>query len=190
MTTLLLVDDNSAFLRMYGKLLELIGFSVIGAPGRDECMQVLASERPDLILLDIMMEPHDGWDTLRSIRNNDQTMAIPVVILTGKRPTVEEIDRYGGDIEDYLMKPVRKNDLTEALDRILERIRQRDTRVDAACRGGCSPADVAGFVRLERAVRMDEKFRNLFVETNAELGERVRQRRIQLDTMRERLDIR
>ncbi len=43
-----------------------------------------------LILLDIMMEPYDGWDTLQSVRNNIQTQDLPIMILTGKRPTVEE----------------------------------------------------------------------------------------------------
>ncbi len=190
MTTLLLVDDNSAFLRMYGKLLELIGFDVIGAPGEEECMRILASERPDLVLLDIMMEPRDGWDTLQSIRNNDLTRDLPVVILTGKRPTVEEIDRYGGDIEDYLIKPVRKSELKEILERTLERIRRRAAGIEAARGRGCPPSDSALYVRLERAVRMDEKFRGLFVEINEEQEERVRQRRNQLGSIKEQLNIR
>jgi DNA-binding response OmpR family regulator len=190
MTTLLLVDDNSAFLRLYGKLLELIGFSVIGAPGRDECMQVLASVRPDLVLLDIMMEPYDGWDTLRSIRDNDETRDLPVVVLTGKRPTVGEINRFGGDIEDYLMKPVRKSELKEILEHTLERVRQRDAGIKAALGSGCSPSDTAEYVKIERAVRLDEKFHSLFVEINDQQEERVRQRRMQLDTMKKRLNIR
>jgi len=190
MTTLLLVDDNAAFLRLYGKLLELIGFDVIGAPGEEECMHILASERPDLVLLDIMMEPRDGWDTLRSIRNNEPTRDLPVMILTGKRPTVGEIDRYGGDIEDYLMKPVRKSELKEILEHTLERICQRAARIETACDSGCSPSDIAEYVRLERAVRMDEKFRGLFVEINGEQEEQVRQRRKTLDTMKEQLNIR
>ncbi len=190
MTLLLLVDDNSAFLRLYVKILELNGFDVIGADSEEECMHILASERPDLVLLDIMMEPRDGWDTLRSIRNNEPTRDLPVVILTGKRPTVGEIDRYGGDIEDYLVKPVRKSELKEILERTLERIRQKAARIEAARDKGCSLSDLAAYIRLERAVRMDEKFRGLVVEINGEQVERARQRKNQLDTLKKRLDIR
>lgn len=190
MATLLLVDDNQAFLDMYGMLLEIIGFDIARAGGKEECMRTLQSVQPDLVLLDIMMEPLDGWDTLQSIRRNSQTKDLPVVILTGKRPTVEEIDRYGRDIEDYIIKPVRKSEMKEILERVLGKIRQRIADTEAARKRGSDTADeIAEYVRVMRAVEMDEKFRTLFVEINDEQEEQVRQRRKLFDVLKGHLNI-
>lgn len=188
MATILLVDDNQAFLKMYGKLLELIGFDMVLADGEEECMHTLLSVHPDLVLLDIMMEPRDDWEILQSISHNLSTKDLPVVILTGKRPTVEEIDRYGGDIDDYIMKPVRKDEIKKILERVLEKIRKKTDEKEKALGRGCNPSDISEYFRLARAIDMDDKFNELFVEIRDEQKERVRQRRNQRDVLSCRLN--
>ncbi len=88
------------------------------------------------------------------------------------------------------MKPVAKAELKDTWKDTFERIRQRAAGIETACDRGCSLSDIAEYVRLERAVRMDEKFRGLFVEITEDQEERIRQRKNQLDSMKERLGIR
>ena len=107
MTTILCVDDNADLVELLSELLKMMGYEVRTAPGGDECLRMINGERfhPDLILLDIMMEPMDGWETLGHIRENPVSRDIPVVMLTGKYPTMSEAETYGPMIDDYLMKP-------------------------------------------------------------------------------------
>jgi CheY-like chemotaxis protein len=123
MTTILCVDDNADLVELLSELLEMMGYEVRTAPGGDECLRMLNGERypPDLILLDIMMVPMDGWETLGHIRENPVSRDIPVVMLTGKYPTMSEAETYGPMIDDYLMKPYHPHQIDELIRRILTR---------------------------------------------------------------------
>lgn len=68
---------------------------------------------PDLVLLDIMMEPMDGWETLERIKTSPALRHIPVLMLTAKPLTPEEANEYGPYIEDYILKPTTHHQLYE-----------------------------------------------------------------------------
>ncbi len=107
-------------------------FRVISAPGGGQCIDLLRSEMPDLILLDVMMEPMDGWETLERLKNNPRTTGIPVIMLSGKNPTQGELEKYGSCFTTYMRKPVSYRDLYTAIMSVLEPGRSpfaRDVRV-------------------------------------------------------------
>ena len=69
-------------------------------------LSLLATTKPDLILLDIMMEPMDGWETLEKIKANPETGDLPVLMFSAKKITPEEAQEHCLSIEDFVSKPV------------------------------------------------------------------------------------
>ena len=85
MYTILVVDDSPFIVDVFVTMLERGGYRTVAAYGGEECLEILKTVTPDLILLDIMMEPVDGWETLERIKENPETKDIPVLMLTAKR---------------------------------------------------------------------------------------------------------
>lgn len=106
MPKILVVDDNPDLVELFEIVLNRKGHNVTKAGGGGQCLEILKTSLPDLILLDIMMEPMDGWETLQRIKSDPRTRSVPVIMLTGKPPTWDEILSHMGDIEDYMIKPV------------------------------------------------------------------------------------
>jgi CheY-like chemotaxis protein len=124
MESILIVDDEPAIREIFAIYLEMGGFKSVAVPGGMECLEQLKIQKPDLILLDLMMEPMDGWETLQAIRQDPSSSQIPVIIITGKQPTAGEILKYGGLIEDFIVKPVDFNVVSESFHRIIEKDRE------------------------------------------------------------------
>ena len=106
MPEILVVDDNSDLVDLFDIVLGRKGYTVTKAGGGGQCLEVLKTSIPDLILLDIMMEPMDGWETLSRTKSDARTKPVPVIMLTGKPPTWDEIIAHMDKIEDYAIKPV------------------------------------------------------------------------------------
>ena len=79
---LLLIEDDPLMLRMYKKLFELEGYEILLASGGQEGVVKAIENKPALILLDIMMPKMDGFEVLKSLKGNNNTKDIPVVVLT------------------------------------------------------------------------------------------------------------
>ncbi len=112
--TVLVVDDepdNICFIRF---ILEEAGFKVLAAYDGFECMDVLKTTIPDLILLDIMMPGQDGWETFHKIKTDHPDM--PVIIVTSMS---QEFDRMFGlqilRADDYIVKPFDEHDLLNSV---------------------------------------------------------------------------
>ena len=105
MTTLLLVDDNQTLVDLYAKGLAKKGFEVIPAYSGQECLEILETRHPDIILLDIMMPGMDGWETVQNIRKLPESREIPVLIVTGKALLAEELFVQGDLIDGFFLKP-------------------------------------------------------------------------------------
>ena len=116
---ILVVDDDPAFLRLVEQVLTQKGYEVLKAGSGQEGLRVLFAQKPDLVLLDVVMPKMDGWETCRRIRDISD---IPIIILTGKRKAEEDVVRgldYGAD--DYLIKPVGNRELVARVRTILRR---------------------------------------------------------------------
>ncbi|MHC1626807.1 MAG: response regulator [Methanoculleaceae archaeon] len=114
--TVLVVDDDEMIARLYGLTVERLGHRPIVVTSGRECLRVLEKEEPDIILLDILMKPMDGWTVLREIRGSMGLHQIPVVMVTGKMLTPDDILKFGLQIDGYVMKPFRLNDLNTILE--------------------------------------------------------------------------
>lgn len=163
MTTIFCVDDNPDLVELLAELLKMTGYEVRTAPGGAECLRMLEDNgfHPDLILLDIMMEPVDGWETLRSIRDNPRTRDIPVAMLTGKHPTMREAGLYGPMIDDYLMKPYYPRQIDEVIRHILARADHVREVIQKARDHGVEGQVLSDYQRLASTVEVLKKLKEI-----------------------------
>jgi two-component system KDP operon response regulator KdpE len=115
----LVVDDDPAFVRLVEQALTHNGYDVLKAGSGQEGLRLLFHQKPDIVLLDVVMPGMDGWQTCRRIREICDT---PVIMLTGKHSTEKDIVRgldYGAD--DYLIKPVGNRELAARVRAVLRR---------------------------------------------------------------------
>lgn len=108
---ILLIDDEPDFVDMIKMRLESNDYEVIAADNGEDGIRLAQAEKPDLILLDVMMPGIDGFQTLQRLKADGKTWDIPVVMLTAKRE-MKSIQR-AQDISaaDYLIKPCESKDL-------------------------------------------------------------------------------
>ena len=138
MESVLIVDDNADLRELFSIVLAKSGYRVSTAPGGNECISFIAEKLPDLILLDIMMEPVDGWDTLARIRSNPMTRDLPVIMVTGKQPTEEEIQRHLSEIDGYVVKPITIHELTDLVKTFFQFRQHINRELQAFCQSVAS----------------------------------------------------
>ena len=116
--TILVVDDKSSMRQLVEEYLSEYGFRVVTADNGRNALYVARHERPDLILLDIMMPEMDGYDFIRAYRKERET---PVIIITAR---LDESDKVVGlelGADDYLTKPVGMRELVARIRAVLRR---------------------------------------------------------------------
>ncbi|MCX6693346.1 MAG: response regulator [Methanomicrobiales archaeon] len=165
MYTVLVVDDSPFIVDIFVTMLERGGYRTASAYSGKECLTLLRSLSPDLILLDIMMEPMDGWITLMEIKNNPVTRMIPVLMLTAKQLTPAEAQQYGIYIEDYIMKPITHRELYTAIEHVLEQKKTREGDIEMARRAGVDEALIGEYTRLSKSVDINRRLISLIEST-------------------------
>jgi len=117
----MVVDDNPDVLFSVKSGLEDIDhdLQIQGVESGEKCLELLETETPDLIILDIMMPGMSGWKTFDKIKENDNWKKIPVVFLTARTDRVAK--NAGGFLaEDYIEKPFDLTDLHERIQSIFQ----------------------------------------------------------------------
>jgi len=117
---ILVVDDEDDILHFLELVLEEKGYDVITASGGHEALTRAQMDKPDLVLLDIMMPQMDGWEVLKLLRVDEETTRIPVAMLSAR---IEAKDRVQGLQEgaiDYICKPFSLQELFEKIDAIFQ----------------------------------------------------------------------
>ena len=108
---ILVVDDSKTELHHLSELLTKRGYAVRTAESGDEAMKRLAEERPDLILMDVVMPGQNGFQLTRTITRDPRFAGLPVIMCTSKN---QETDRVWGlrqGAKDYVVKPVQADEL-------------------------------------------------------------------------------
>lgn len=159
---ILIVDDEPALNELFVVGLNKYGFATEGVLGGRECLDLLKTEyQPDLILLDMMMEPMDGWETLHHIKADNRSRSIPVVMQTGKNLTYKEAEQFSFFIEDYIMKPITPKRCVDFIKTILNN-RQIVTSFIEKVKSSGLPADqIDRLITLQRAIEVSERLMRL-----------------------------
>ena len=120
MRKILVVDDEPEIVALIKKRLETSGYAVITASDGAECMKKVHEDRPDLILLDIVMPNQDGLSTFYQLKNDDSTRPIPIIMLTarGETQSIYEAQKFG--VIEYFIKPCNWGDLLKCIKKYLE----------------------------------------------------------------------
>ena len=109
--TILVVDDDEDIRKVVSHNLEGEGYHVLTAAGGDEAMDMIKTEQPDLVILDIMMPERDGYDVLAEIRASPETADLPVVLLTAKRAESDIWEGWSSGADYYMTKPFEVGEL-------------------------------------------------------------------------------
>lgn len=165
MYDILVVDDSPMIVDVFVAMLERGGYRPTAAYSGPECLEILKDMKPDLILLDIMMEPMDGWETLENIKSNNDTKDIPVMMLTAKQLTPEEAQEYGAYIEDYVMKPTTHRQLYEAIEYILKRRDEISQKIEEAKEAGIEDKIIEEYERLSKSVDVSRRLLKILEST-------------------------
>lgn len=126
MKTILVIEDQPIMRQKTVTILRMEGYDVLEAPNGSEGVRTALEELPELILCDIMMPELDGYGVLQAVRRNGATAATPFIFFTakGEKPDVRAGMNLGAD--DYLVKPVPRVELLEAIQARLQRQRLQE----------------------------------------------------------------
>jgi adenylate cyclase len=108
---ILVVDDTPQNVKLLADLLRAKGYEVVTAASGPEGLERLAAERPDLVLLDVMMPGMSGYEVCQRIRSDPSTGILPVVMVTALDPAQERIKGLDVGADDFLTKPVNHAEL-------------------------------------------------------------------------------
>ena len=107
----LVVDDTPNNVKLLADLLAVKGYAVMTAANGEEALAKVASEMPDLVLLDVMMPGLSGYDVCRRIRTDPSTTLLPVVLVTSLDPAEERVHGIEAGADDFLSKPINQPEL-------------------------------------------------------------------------------
>jgi DNA-binding response OmpR family regulator len=118
--TILIVDDEEDILLLCRVNLEFEGYRVIAASNGADAIRLAAENRPDLVLLDVMMPTLDGWHVLEALKADPATARIPVVMLTARVQGEDQMRGWSTGAAEYIMKPFNPVGLLETIRGVLD----------------------------------------------------------------------
>jgi two-component system, OmpR family, alkaline phosphatase synthesis response regulator PhoP len=120
---ILVVDDEIYIVHILEFTLTMEGYEVLTAADGEEALRRLEQDRPDLVVLDIMMPKIDGYEGLRRIRADEEFRTLPVILLSAKGRPVDRETGLEIGADDYIVKPFSPRRLLEKIQDLLERAR-------------------------------------------------------------------
>ena len=118
---ILIIDDDPDVCLIIKDFLEKEECTVYTAKNGEEGLKAAHHDKPDLILLDIIMPRVDGFQVLEKLKENKKTLSMPVVMLTARSDDEAKLTTASAYSEDYLIKPVKLKDLKSKIDEVLNR---------------------------------------------------------------------
>ena len=108
---ILVVDDTPSNVKLLADVLGARGYTVVTAASGPEALEAVDRERPDLVLLDVMMPGMSGYDVCRKLRANPSTTMLPVVMVTALDPGPERVKGIEAGADDFLTKPIHQPEI-------------------------------------------------------------------------------
>lgn len=120
---ILVVDDDMDTLRLAGLMLERQGYTIIAAASGKQAIALANTERPALILLDVMMPDIDGVQVAKQLRTTSETKHIPIIMFTAKNQLEDKLLGFEAGADAYLTKPTQPRELVAQVKAVLARAR-------------------------------------------------------------------
>lgn len=167
-STILIVDDNQTNIAVLYDYLSQFDFLVLVAQNGESALEVVKEEKPDLILLDILMPGIDGFDVCKKLKELDEVKEIPVIFMSALSETVDKLRGFEVGAVDYITKPFQKE---EVLARVTAHLTIRKQKVE-----------------LQSEISERKKAQAELQQMNEHLEERVRERTRELNEAKERAE--
>jgi len=119
---ILIVDDDADTLRLVGLMLKRQGYLIVAASNGEQGLAKALEEKPDIILLDVMMPDMDGYEVSRRLRRNPATQAMPILMFTAKTQLDDKLTGFESGADDYLTKPTHPTELQAHIRALLSRV--------------------------------------------------------------------
>ena len=119
---ILVVDDTAFMVMLITKVLESEEFQVINANSGETALEILRKEKPDLILLDVVMTGMSGYDVLDALRQDFRYNLIPIIMLTGQTEEEDKLMGLEKGADDYIVKPFNNRELLARVKNTLVRL--------------------------------------------------------------------
>ena len=119
---ILIIDDDVDTLRLVGLMLQRQGYQIIAAANGEQGLAKALEERPDIILLDVMMPDMDGYEVTRRLRKNPATKSTPILMFTAKTQLDDKVTGFEVGADDYLTKPTHPAELQAHVKALLGRV--------------------------------------------------------------------
>jgi class 3 adenylate cyclase len=126
----LVVDDTPINVKLLADLLTAKGYAVVTAASGKEALDKVEAERPDLVLLDVMMPGMTGYEVCQRLRQAEATAMLPVVMVTALDPTQERVKGIEAGADDFLSKPINQPELLARVRSLLRVKRLHDQLTD------------------------------------------------------------
>ncbi|MEX0804306.1 MAG: response regulator [Candidatus Binatia bacterium] len=117
--TIMVVDDNPDIITIVKTILEGKGYNVLSASSGQELLNALKGQKPDLIILDIMMPEMDGLEVLSRLKSVTETASIPVILLTAKVQYEDVLGGYKLGADYYITNPFTSTQLVNGINLLL-----------------------------------------------------------------------
>ncbi len=129
---ILIIDDDVDTLRLVGLMLQRQGYHISAASNGSQGLAKALEERPDLILLDVMMPDMDGYEVTRRLRKNPATVSIPILMFTAKTQLDDKVTGFEVGADDYLTKPTHPTELQAHVKALLARAASKESSNESA----------------------------------------------------------
>jgi two-component system alkaline phosphatase synthesis response regulator PhoP len=120
---ILVVDDDRSIVKVLRGYLEQAGYQVLTAGDGETALHVLRRDRPDLLVLDLMMPGRDGWDVTRVVRADPVLAPLPIIMLTARVDDTDKIVGLELGADDYVTKPFNAREVVARVNALLRRTR-------------------------------------------------------------------
>jgi two-component system, OmpR family, response regulator VicR len=119
---ILCIEDEPDMIDLIRLILTQRGYDVRGAKGGQEGLEIIRSEHPDLVLLDLMMPEMDGWEVYQQMKAAPETRNIPVIVITAKSQSIDKVlGLHIARVDDYLVKPFSPQELLASVERVFQK---------------------------------------------------------------------
>jgi DNA-binding response OmpR family regulator len=129
---ILIIDDDLDTLRLVGLMLQRQGYQIAAATNGQQGLEKALDDKPNLILLDVMMPDMDGYEVTRRLRANPQTVDIPILMFTAKTQLDDKVTGFEVGADDYLTKPTHPSELQSHVKALLARSAKSLEKADTA----------------------------------------------------------
>ena len=136
---ILIVDDEKQLVSLVRLHMEMSGYEVLSASDGEEALAVAKRDKPDLMILDLMLPKIDGWEVCKRLRTESKAGNIPVIMLTARSETEDKLKGFECGADDYITKPFSPRELVARVKRVLARAEKGPS---APTRYSCGDVDI------------------------------------------------